>query len=129
MRGVVGTNASNSSLSRRSRRRPFSPRPIELDELRQDFRVLLLAPKDPFELVRAGVSAAEAVNVASRDEAELLLRLLWSEEDEEEEEDAPPFTCPVAMSPRSRIVRTAVTAPEFGSILQRKPTSAEEEQQ
>ena len=56
--------------------------------------------------------------MASRDEAELLLRLLWSEEDEEEEDDAPPFTCPVAMSPWSRIVRTAVTAPEFGSILQ-----------
>jgi hypothetical protein len=35
----------------------------------------------------------------------------------------------VAMSPWSRIVRTAVTAPEFGSILQRKPTSAEEGQQ
>ena len=67
--------------------------------------------------------------MASRDEAELLLRLLWSEEDEEEEDDAPPFTCPVAISPRSRIVRMAVTAPEFGSILQRKPTSAEEEQQ
>ena len=57
--------------------------------------VLLLAPKDPFELVRVGVSAAEAVNVASRDEAGLLLRLLWSGEDEEEEDDAPPFTCPV----------------------------------
>ena len=71
-----------------------------------------------------GVSAAEAVNVASRDEAELLLRLLWSEEDEEEEDDAPPFTCPVAMSPRSRIVRTAVTAPEFGSILQRRRRAA-----
>ena len=65
--------------------------------------------------------------MASRDEAELLLRLLWSEEDEED--DAPPFTGPVAMSPRSRIVRTAVTAPEFGSILKRKPTSAEEGQQ
>ena len=77
-------------------------------------RVPLLT-KAPFECVRAGVSAAEAVNVAPRDETESLLRLQWSKEDEEEDDEL--FTCPVAMSPRSRTVRPAITRRSYQVVF------------